>query len=66
MIRIRYGTDSTLDLDLDDEAQVQACDAPRGVPIANVAAAAREALAAPLSFPPLAQSAGGRHHGVVN
>jgi nickel-dependent lactate racemase len=57
MIRIRYGTDSTLDLDLDDEAQVQACDAPRGVPIANVAAAAREALAAPLSFPPLAQSA---------
>lgn len=57
MFVIRYGTDSTLDLDLDDEAQVRVCDAPRGTPLADVAAATREALGAPLGFPPLSQSA---------
>jgi nickel-dependent lactate racemase len=57
MFVIRYGSDSTLDLDLHDEAQVRVCAAPRGTPLADVAEATRAALAAPLGFPPLAQAA---------
>ncbi len=54
---LRYGTDSSLRLELAPEVLVAHCDAPRGEPLANVADATTRALADPLDFPSLSQSA---------
>ena len=57
MLALRYGTDSSLDLELDSEHLMAVCDAPRGEPIRRVAEAVGHALAEPLDFPPLVQAA---------
>ncbi|MEX0677296.1 MAG: lactate racemase domain-containing protein [Pirellulales bacterium] len=56
MLSLRYGIDSSLSLELDSEALLALCDAPRGEPIERVAEAVMGALAEPLDFPPLVQA----------
>jgi hypothetical protein len=53
---VRFGAQSSATLELSSEALVAVCQAPRGTPFADVAAAVDRALAEPLEFPPLAQS----------
>src|SRR5438876_1656278 len=53
--QLRYGADSTLELDLDAAALVD-CHAPRGKAVADPRAATSAALANPLDFPPLRQA----------
>ena len=54
---LRFGTDSTLRLEVPAAAQWIHCDAPRGEPLADLGQAVDRALAEPLEFPPLAQTA---------
>jgi nickel-dependent lactate racemase len=54
---LRYGIGSSLSLDLPAGALVAHCAAPRGVPLVCLADALDRALAEPLAFPPLVQSA---------
>ncbi len=56
LAKLRYGIDSELTLDLKADALVAHCDAPRGEPLDDLAAALRAALEQPLDFPPLARS----------
>jgi hypothetical protein len=53
---IRYGTAGRLNLDLPEGTHLIACEAPRGEPLGDVAAATADALAAPSGFPPLFQA----------
>jgi nickel-dependent lactate racemase len=55
MTVLRYGTDSSVTLQLSQEA-LEPCGLPRGVPLADPAAAVRAALEQPLEYPSLAQS----------
>ena len=57
MLSLRYGIDSSLCLELESEALLAFCDAPRGEPVRRVAEAVKRALAEPLEFPPLVQAA---------
>jgi nickel-dependent lactate racemase len=54
---LRYGCDSSLRLEVASDALVAHCDAPRGRPLADVAAAVDRALADPIGSPRLAQAA---------
>ncbi len=56
MPALRYGTDQSLELEFDSDARVTVCDAPRGQPLADLAAEVRRALGEPLAFPPLEQA----------
>lgn len=56
LTNLRYGIDSTLRLDLSDDALVAQLDTPRGEALADVPSALRESLCTPLDFPPLARS----------
>lgn len=56
-MELRFGTSKRVRLDAATAARVHWCDVPRGQPIADVAAAVDEALAAPLDYPPLVQAA---------
>jgi nickel-dependent lactate racemase len=56
MTCLRYGIDSSLDLEVAARSLVAWCDAPRGEPLGEVGVAIRQALAGPLDFPPLAQA----------
>ena len=56
MSLLKYGTGSSLSLELVDETLVARCDAPRGAPLAGIAEAVDRALAEPLEFPALAQA----------
>lgn len=53
---VRFGAHSSAQLDIPSEALIATCEAPRGKPIKDLAAAVDRALAEPLEFPPLAQS----------
>ena len=53
---IPYGIDSSVDLGLAPPALVEACDVPRGEPLADPAAELAAALDSPLGFPALAQA----------
>jgi nickel-dependent lactate racemase len=53
---LRYGAHASVSLALRDEALVAHCAAPRGQIVADVGAAARHALQAPIGFPPLTQA----------
>ena len=53
---LRYGNDSQFTLDLEADALVAHCEAPRGEPLVDVATSLRAALDVPLDFPPLAQA----------
>jgi nickel-dependent lactate racemase len=53
---IRYGTDSTIMLDAPEEVPPTMCDAPRGEPLDDVAAAVAAALVEPIEFPQIAQA----------
>ncbi|MEX0979045.1 MAG: lactate racemase domain-containing protein, partial [Pirellulales bacterium] len=57
MLTLRYGKSSRLNLEVDSGALLAVCDAPRGQPLSDVAAAVRDALAEPLDYPPLVQAA---------
>lgn len=56
LTKLRYGIDSTLQLELPEQTLVANLDAPRGRPLADPGLALRESLRAPLDFPPLAKS----------
>ncbi len=53
---LRYGADSTLEIDAGPEISVVVCDVPRGRPVVDPAKSLADALAAPLDFPPLVQA----------
>ncbi len=53
---LHYGSASTVEFDLSAENLVAACDAPRGDPLDDPAAAVAAAMVEPLDFPPLARS----------
>jgi nickel-dependent lactate racemase len=53
---MRYGTDSTLRIDLPDDIDVTDCTAPHGVPLDDPVAAVAAALADPLNFPALSRA----------
>lgn len=55
-LQLRYGADSTLEIDLDAGALVAACHTPRGDVLSDPKAATAAALAKPLDFPPLLQA----------
>ncbi len=55
-LKLRYGVAATLTLELADKQLVAHCAAPRGEPLADVAAAVDRALAEPTEFPPLAHA----------
>jgi nickel-dependent lactate racemase len=55
MAIVRYGNNSTVQLDFADGAASAESGTPHGEPLADLDAAMRAALAAPLNFPPLAQ-----------
>jgi nickel-dependent lactate racemase len=57
MLALRYGKNSRLCLEPDGESSLTLCPAPRGEPLVRVDEAVRQALIAPLEFPPLAQAA---------
>jgi len=48
---VRYGADSSIALNLAPDALVAQCDAPRGLPLSDPAAAAAAVLRDPLEFP---------------
>jgi nickel-dependent lactate racemase len=50
---LRYGVNSTLELEIGSAALVADCHSPNASPLADPAAATAAALAAPLEFPPL-------------
>jgi nickel-dependent lactate racemase len=50
---LRYGTNSTIELDINAASLVADCRCPHGTPLADPAAATAAALAEPLDFPPL-------------
>ncbi|MGD9645181.1 MAG: lactate racemase domain-containing protein [Pirellulales bacterium] len=54
---LRYGSESTLRLEVDDRALVADCLAPRGRDAAGTRELVREAIARPLDFPPLTSAA---------
>lgn len=54
--QLRYGTAAVLQFELEPAALLAECQAPRGAPLADVAAAISRALAAPLAYPPLASA----------
>ena len=56
LAKLRYGSESVLELELPTEALVAYCDAPRGEPIRDVRGALHSALEQPFDFPPLANS----------
>lgn len=56
MAILRYGADRSVQLEFAEGVFPVECHAPRGEPVADVAAAVTEALAAPLGYPPLARS----------
>ncbi|OHB73633.1 MAG: hypothetical protein A2V70_04715, partial [Planctomycetes bacterium RBG_13_63_9] len=56
MAVLRYGTDSSLDLELSDGKLPVECGTPRGRPPDDLAAAVSDALRNPLDYPPLARS----------
>ncbi len=53
---LRYGVDSTLQIDLPQEALLADCTAPRVTPLDDPSAAVAAALADPIEFPPLARA----------
>jgi nickel-dependent lactate racemase len=53
---LRYGTDSSVRLDLRDGALVAECGAPEAKPLDDPAVATAQALAEPLDYPPLSRS----------
>ncbi len=53
---LRYGVNSTIDLDLSPNALIADCRGPRGSALADLPAAVSAALAEPLDFPALRQS----------
>jgi nickel-dependent lactate racemase len=53
---LRYGADSSVAFDLPSDVLLTECDAPRGQPLDDPAAAVAAALADPIEFPPLAQA----------
>ena len=57
MITVHYGNDATLDLELENDAAVTVCDAPRGRGVTDLPGQLRATLATPLEFPPLVQAA---------
>jgi len=56
MACLRYGIDSSLDLEIAERALVAWCKVPRGEPLAAIGDAMRQALGEPLDFPPLARA----------
>jgi len=54
--QLRYGTDSSVRLELGDGVLLAECGAPRGTPLDDPAGAVVQALAEPLDYPPLARS----------
>jgi nickel-dependent lactate racemase len=54
---LRYGTNSSVHLDLPTGGAFDQCGMPRGEPIVDVAAGVAAALASPLDYPPLPQYA---------
>jgi len=54
---LQYGNGAELDLEVDPDALIAICDAPRGEPLADVRSAVARALDQPLGYPPLAQAA---------
>ena len=53
---LRYGADSSVAFDLPADVLLAECDAPRGQPLDDPAAAVAAALDDPIEFPPLAQA----------
>jgi len=53
---LRYGTDSTIRLDLEPDVLLAQCDAPRGAPLEDPTAAVKAAVSQPLDFPPLSRA----------
>lgn len=56
MACLRYGIDSSLDLEIAERTLVAWCEVPRGEPLSALGNAVRQALAEPLDFPPLARA----------
>jgi len=56
VIRLGYGSDSDLYLELPDSIEVFNCSAPHGVELADPERAVAQALADPFDFPPLSQA----------
>lgn len=54
--QLRYGTAAAVEFDLDPGALVANCQAPGGIPSADIGPTVGRALAAPLDFPPLASA----------
>lgn len=50
---VRYGSDSTLNLELPPDVLIAACDVPRATALDDPAAVVSEAIQSPLNFPPL-------------
>lgn len=65
MTLLRYGSNSTVQLEFADGAAPAESGTPRGEPLANLDAALIAALAAPLNFPPLAQCITPADHVVI-
>ncbi len=57
MIELTYGTGSKIELELENDALVTVCDAPRGRPLNDVATELQAALNTPRDFPALSQAA---------
>jgi nickel-dependent lactate racemase len=55
-IEMVYGDGSKLDLEFRPDARIERLDAPRGVGVSDLSAAVAQALAEPLSHPPLVQA----------
>ena len=53
---LRYGADSSVAFDLPDDVLLAECNAPRGQPLDDPAAAVAAALDDPIEFPPLARA----------
>jgi len=56
MTVLRYGTDSSVNLQFAADVPFEPCGIPQGVPLADPAAAVAAALEHPLEYPPLAQT----------
>ncbi len=56
MTVLRYGTDSSVDLQFAAGAEFEQCGTPQGVPLADPSAAVTAALEQPLEYPPLAKT----------
>lgn len=54
---LRYGTDSSVNLEFAEGAEPMCCGTPRGEPLADLPVAVAAALRQPLDYPPLIQTA---------